>query len=191
MRFHQAMLLTAISVLVLPQQLAAQQAESGELSAQRVASAINQGVRYLKREQNTGGYWTRNPQHRGGIAALVTLSLLNSGVPPDDRAVTRAISYLDGLDLERGRVSVYSVSLMTMVYCMADPDSRRQRIRECVEYLTETQVMRGGNDRGGWSYSRSRGRPDASNSQFALLALHEASLIGIEVDQEVWQAAQW
>jgi hypothetical protein len=44
---------------------------------------------------------------------------------------------------------------------------------------------------GGWSYgSRHKGTGDSSNTQFALLALHEASKMGVKIPQKTWQDAQ-
>ncbi len=162
-----------------------------ELNADTVKRKIDQGVRFLLDGQYTGGRWSVNADHPGGITALCTLALLNCGVEHSHLAIQRSLRYLDSLDLQSNRkVSVYTVSLMTMVYCQVGPDTLRARIRECVDYLDEAQ-LKSGPHRGGWSYYRSRGNPDGSNSQFALLALHEAGRIGVTADQSVWDNARF
>lgn len=164
----------------------AQRQPEEPLTAERVARAIDRGVSFLKREQSAAGTWRRNGAHAGGTTALCTLALLNCGVDPQDESVRRSLRHLNQIDIRTS--SVYSVSLMIMVYCQADPDNV-ERIRDCVNYLVDAQ--RRGDDAGGWSYVLGPGRADASNSQFALLALHEASLLGIKVEQRVWQQSQW
>ena len=166
------------------------QRRSEPLTAERVAKSITRGVDFLKGKQTNNGVWSRQPSHTGGVTALCTLALLNCGVELEDRVIQRSMQRLNGIDIDTS--SVYAVSLMTMVYCLGEPDNIG-RIRECVNYLVETQVERGGRrgGGGGWPYTRVGGRPDSSNSQFALLALHEASLLGIKVDQRVWRDARW
>ena len=173
-----------------PPTVSAQNNPEIELSAEKVARAIEKGVDFLVRKQKPGGEWVRNGAHPGGITALCTLALLNAGLEPDHLVVKRSLKRLDGIDIERS--SVYSVSLMTMVYCLADGDNR-PRIRACVDYLVKSQNSgaSAAGWAGGWSYTDKGRRPDTSNSQFALLALHEASLLGVTVDQQVWQKAGW
>ena len=161
------------------------------LSAEEVSRAINAGVRFLKAEQDPGtGRWNSIREHKGGVESLVTLALLLSGVDARDETIQRSIRYLNSLDLRRDRISVYTASLMTLVYCELDADLYRSRIRSCVEFLGDAQIAQGPLA-GGWSYYLGGGRPDGSNSQFAILALSEASKYDIDVAQEIWQRAQW
>ncbi len=176
------------------------QADDATLTAEKVRDSIDRGINFLKREQAANGTWRTSGYHRGGVTALVTLAMLNAGVPADDLTIKQSLQYLDSLDLDVS--TIYTVSLMTMVYAQAGPETRRARIRQCVEHLTAGQYRGGGGVRGrgehwegGWTYrmreSRPSGsRPDGSNSQFALLALHEAALIGIEVEPVIWERAR-
>lgn len=190
MRLPWAVLLAICLGLVSLPTLNAQNNPETELSAEKVARAIEKGVDFLVRKQKPNGEWVRNGAHPGGITALCTLALLNAGLEPDHLVVKRSLKRLDGIDIERS--SVYSVSLMTMVYCLAD-DENLPRIRACVDYLVKSQNSgaSAAGWAGGWSYTDKGRRPDTSNSQFALLALHEASLLGVTVDQQVWQKAGW
>ena len=81
-----------------------------------------------------------------------------------------------------------------MVLCRAEPETGKLEIRELVQWLEKTQI-KGGEFRGGWSYpelvpGRSSAIPDNSNSQFAILALHEAERIGIPVSPQTWRLAK-
>ncbi len=172
------------------------QADETPLTAEQVRESIERGINFLKRSQQANGTWQPVGYHRGGVTALATLALLTAGVPPQDPTVRRSLEFLDGLELDVS--TIYTVSLMTMVYCQAAPEMRRARIRECAEHLARGQYKAGGRDgnwEGGWTYRMreahpSGSRPDGSNSQFALLALHEAALIGIEVDPAIWQRSR-
>lgn len=185
-------LVLVLAMLLVPLARLGAQDESPPLSAERVRDSIERGINFLKREQAPQGNWPPgNAAHRGGATALITLSLLTAGASPDDLTVQQGIEFLDDLNVDAS--TVYTVSLMTMVYALASPRTRRARIRECVERLTVAQY----NDEarriswsGGWAYRIRDSRPDGSNSQFALLALHEAALAGIEVDPGVWERAQ-
>lgn len=156
------------------------------LTAERVREAIDNGIRYLQRSQSGGEWDNPFPQYKGGVDALCCLALLTAGVPADDPAIKSALASLDRIAIEDS--STYVVSLMVMVYCMADAETRKARIRECAETLIAGQVPTGG-----WSYHFGQRRgfnPDSSNTQFALLALHEAATIGIEIPAETWRRSR-
>ncbi len=162
-----------------------------QLSAEEVSRSINGGVRFLKNEQNPDtGRWNSIREHKGGVEALVTLALLLSGVDERDATIQRSMRYLNSLDLQDDPISVYTASLLTLVYCELDPDLYRSRIRSCVQFLSDAQIAHG-KLAGGWSYYQAGGRPDGSNSQFAILALSEASKYDIDVEHDVWQRARW
>jgi hypothetical protein len=158
------------------------------LTAARVRESIDRGINYLKRSQDNGTWPEFGTFHKGGVTALVTLALLNTGVSPDDTTIRLSLAALDRVNVKGS--SVYTVSLMTMVYCYAAPDTKRARIRECADFLIEAQYRNNSSSSGGWSYRVHDNRPDASNTQFALLALHDAAIAGIEVPTEVWTSSR-
>lgn len=164
--------------------------DAQELTAASVEKAIASGVNWLKDEQRDNGRWSLIPPHKGGVEGLATLSLVLSGADPDGVHIQRSLQYLNSLDPVTDNLTVYTVSLMAMVYAEVDADLYRARIRKCVEYLVDSQIQRG-SGRGGWAYDLKGGNPDGSNTQFAILALSEAARIGIQVDQAVWQRAKW
>jgi hypothetical protein len=145
-------------------------------------------VNYLKSQQSAArGGWRERPTQPGGVSALCTLALLESGESPDSPAVERALSYLRGL----GEPSAtYTAALQIMAFCAADPKKDLLLIRRNAEWLAATQIV-GGPAAGSWTYGRvgKAGSGDNSNSQFALLGLYEAEQAGVEIDAQVWQRA--
>jgi len=157
-----------------------------QVTADAVREAIERGAAFLKRQQSPAGNWPDSFDlvHQGGITALCTLALLNSGVEPEDDSIQRALTYLRAVKPR----STYVVSLQIMVFCRAEPETGRLRIAQFVRFLEDNQIKRD-DHRGGWSYP-SRGNADNSNTQFALLALHEAERIGIRVNPATWGMAR-
>ena len=87
-----------------------------------------------------------------------------------------------------------------MVFARAEPEKDLMSIRDNVEWLEKTQI--GARSRqpqpprpysGAWTYPVTARLPmdgDNSNSQFALLALHEAERVGVPANNETWQRAK-
>jgi hypothetical protein len=160
-----------------------------EITAEQVRKAIRDGVEFLKRQQLPTGSWGEIVQHPGGMNALITLALLNSGVDPQDKHAERALAYLRKLRPEDMR-STYAVALQTMVFCKADPKRYFAAITENARWLEETQLQVG-DGKGGWGYGRGESRyADNSNSQFALLALHEAERVGVKISGQTLRLAK-
>src|SRR6476469_5100742 len=153
------------------------------IDAAQVLAAIDHGVAFLKREQLPRGNWTEFPGYDGGVTALCTLALLNSGLPADDPTVKQALNYLRGLELDK----TYSVALQTMVLCAATPKQDMLRITRNVKWL-ESHQNKDGQRKGAWSYPGPGG--DNSNSQFAVLALYDAQRVGVEVSRNTWELAR-
>ena len=164
-------------------------AEGQELTAEKVRAAIDNGVRFLKSKQEPDGSWRGLASHRPGSTGLICLALLNSGVPATDKTIDKALNYLGSV--KQGSFDVYFVSLRIMVYSMANSARYAPEIRRDVNWLIRAQNTSGLANHGGWSYqSLAMTNGDASNSQFALLALHEARLAGIKIDPVVWRRAR-
>lgn len=154
-----------------------------EVDAKAVRKAIDGAIKFLRREQKPDGNWNQwSTAHRGGASSLCTLALLEAGVPSDDQAIQDALAYLRTLTPE----TTYSVSLQTMALCRAGEEADLPILRRNVRWLAKHQI-RQGPMHGAWAYPQGSG--DASNSQFAALALHEAALVGVDVSDEVWEAA--
>ena len=161
------------------------------VSANQVRKAIRKGGEYLLSSRNNQGRWPEVAGFKAGSTGLCTLALLNAGVPPEK--LKHSLSHLE--QFRPQDLSTYALSLRIMVFALADPQGRRYlgKVRADVQQLEKLQVAEGKNI-GGWSYGHIRGNngrtADASNSQFAILALHEASLLGLPVEKDVWKRAK-
>jgi hypothetical protein len=158
----------------------------GDVTAEQVNGAISRGVAYLEKQQRPDGRWTDHESEPGGATALCTLALLNCGKTPNDPSVKKALDYLERQDdPER----TYSSSLMIMAFAQADPKKYALTIRKLALALAGRQ-MRDGTNKGGWTYRGPvGGSADNSNTQFAMLGLHEAEKAGVRIPDQTWQLA--
>lgn len=150
------------------------------VTSEKVQKSIDQAVRYLADSQLPDGGWPEfNQTYSNGVSSLVTLALLTSGQDPEGPLLSRALQFLSEKELDR----TYTVALQTMVFCYANPNKYAQQIRRNTGWLVGAQ-----RPSGGWSYGRelAGGSSDPSNSQFALLALHEAQRVGVDLPREKW-----
>jgi hypothetical protein len=154
--------------------------------ADRVKKAIERGVEYLRGEEEGRGHLEKNTVSAafpGGWTALGALALLNAGVPPDDPLMERMLRYLRTVEPTK----TYVVGLQTMVFALAGQAEDKERIQRNVDWLVAARVMNGDN-LAGWTYGKAGPMPDNSNTQYALLGLHEGFVAGAEVKPEVWQS---
>lgn len=156
------------------------------INAADVTAAIDRGRDYLLREQSPRGTWDDLGNYPGGITALCTLALLNSGVDADQPAIQKALNYLRQHEFDK----TYSVALQTMALCAGQPKRDLLLIEQRAAWLERNQIKEGASS-GAWSYPGAGG--DKSNSQFAVLALYEAQRVGVKVKTETWRraAAYW
>lgn len=178
----------AIAIAALGLCIAIVRPVRAEVTAAQVDTAIRAGREYLLRRQDkTNGNWTEYKGEPGGLTALCTLALLNSGMTKDDEPIKAALAYLERLDEPK---QTYSVSLMIMAFCQADPANYQLKIQALAAWLEGNQIREASNStKGGWSYTSARGRADNSNTQFAMLALHEAERAGVKIPDQTWQLA--
>ena len=110
----------------------------------------------------------RATNHGGAGTALVLLALLTAeghyGEEPRDPVMREALAFLRRQTPEE----TYAVSLQTMVLSMVGNAADMNTIQRNVDWLIKA---RGAN---GWGYHMGDITLDNSNSQYALLALHEA-----------------
>ena len=154
------------------------------VSAQLVRQSVQQGVAYLKDNRRNGAW--NDHRSEGDVSALVTLALLNAGEDPGDEKMLLSLKYLVDRMPKRS-LTTYSASLRVMALAAADPDGKKylREVEESVDWLLNNQVRDGG-----WSYMDRGGAGDSSNTQFAILALHAAVQIGIEVPERTWEKAE-
>lgn len=160
-----------------------------EVTPEDVRDAISAGVRFLKSQQEKErGGWPDRVGYPGGVTALCTLALLESGEPLNSPALEKAMACLRQLGEPQ---AVYVTALQTMVFSAAEPKKDMLLIQRNADWLTRAQILEG-ERAGAWTYFSVAGqeaRGDNSNSQFALLGLHEAEQTGVKVDDATWQRA--
>ena len=162
--------------------------QSDDLSPLMIQRSIDKAREYLLREQQLNGSWEcsmRTDDTRVGATSLVLLALANGGVPENNPSMQKALTWLRKQEPKE----TYSVSLQTMVLAMLSPAIDRPILTRNVQWLENSQSKEGPGA-GSWSYGPTRGVGDNSNSQFALLGLHEAAQVGVKVNQETWQRSQ-
>lgn len=163
---------------------------AGDPLVEKVRKAIDRGKDYLNSQKKEvldqkQAHWESNigarVNHPGGWTSLALLALLNSGVPPDNPDIQGGLAYLRTIPPGQ----TYVVALQTMVFALAGQAVDRERIQANVDWLVSA---RGAN---GWSYGRLQGVggniPDNSNTQYALLGLHEGLVAGARIDPKVLQ----
>ena len=157
------------------------------VTAEAVRQSVAQGVAYLKDKRTRNGSWAKYTGV-GDVTALATLALLNAGVDPESPTIQGSLDYIES-SMDSSNLTTYSAGLKIMTLAAADPEGRRylREVERTVEWLVNEQLRSGG-----WSYGLGgRGaRGDASNTQFAILGLHEASKMGVKINQRVWERAQ-
>ena len=176
--------------LLLPPEptFAVQRNKSSSLTAEKVRESIQRGVQFLLTKASASGSYGKI-QTKEDITALCVLALMNAEVSPDHPSVQKSLELIESVPGEQ--LTTYFVSLRIMAFATADPSGKRylRQISSDTRWLIAQQITRN-RASGGWNYGMGRGGGDASNSQFALLALHEAAKLGIEVPQKTWQLAE-
>ena len=150
------------------------------VSPETVQNSIDRSVAFLLSGQKEDGGWDDYPDYPGGVTSLVTLALLNAGLPPDHPRVAAALNY----SRQNAPEKTYSVALQSMAFCAANPTKYAAEIQRNTEWLVSAQATDGS-----WSYgARGGGNGDPSNTQFALLALYEAQRAGAQLSADDWKA---
>nr|MCU0713796.1 hypothetical protein [Pirellula sp.] len=180
-----AMLANVAFALWTPSRLNAQGAD-GPTPA-RVENAIRKCVAYLYREQRANGTWSGFEGYGCGTTAMNVLALLNAGEKISDPRIQKSLRLLRRTTPKH----TYEIAVHCMVFCLAEPGKDMGIIENDVKLLIDLQ-----NDDGGWGYEPANRTPaDESNTQFAVLALWEASKLGVAIPDscisrgiEYWRA---
>ena len=154
----------------------------------KVNKAIDTGVQYLrvnrKATQHWEGFWLNEiTGMEGGVTALGCLAMLNCGVKPDDKDLSAVLDFLRKLKPEK----TYVVALKIM--CLAE--ARNPKDLPQIQALTDWLGKTARKERGklsGWGYPiNDLDRPDASNTQYALLGLYAGKQAGAKIPDELWK----
>jgi hypothetical protein len=155
--------------------------KSAEARSAESQKAIEQGIAFLKAQQQENGTWLGQPAD--GVTALCAAALLQAGVKADDPVMQKALAHLRKVEPTLS----YTVALQTMVFCWASPKEDAELIQRNVEWLEKAQVAEG-KSRGAWSYAVTNGgRGDGSCSRFGVLGLDAAKRAGFKVNDETWK----
>jgi squalene-hopene/tetraprenyl-beta-curcumene cyclase len=134
-----------------------------------------------------------------GVTAVVTLAILRHGRTPDDPLVAKSLKYLEGFVQPDGAVSLkdsmyrnYETSLAVVCFSEANRNGRYDKlIKNAKSFLTKYQWTesqdqdKSSPSYGGAGYGK-HARPDLSNTNFLIDALHAA---GAGPDDEAMKAA--
>jgi squalene-hopene/tetraprenyl-beta-curcumene cyclase len=161
----------------------------------------DKAVAYLKSQQSPDGSWSevRSP----GITGIALTGMLKTGkLSPKDPVAEKALRYIESLiNPKAGHIAGKDpkVQLQNYVTCVnvlaltsADRESYRAVVADAANFLRNLQWDEGEGKSskddfyGGAGYD-SKSRPDLSNTQFFLDALHEA---GIPKDDPAYKKAQ-
>jgi Domain of unknown function (DUF4159) len=165
----------------------------------QVKTSITKGVAYLVKKQAKDGSWDaaiktdeNKDLYQGGTTALALLALLQCGAIDDaqlERDRQQAIARgLDNLRrIESARVYVRALQTMALVEAK-DLKKDRAQIERNVRWLLEARVYLK-REFIGWEYDNKPGNhaSDASNSQYAMLALWYARQAGVAIPRDVWE----
>lgn len=159
-------------------------ARGQDVTSDQVAQAVQKAVATLKQAPLPRG-WNQPASYQSfGQVALRALAMINAGVPAGDPAVTKLLDIVE----KYPNTFTYSTGLKIQALAAADPKKYFNAIQSAAEALMKSQT-----DVGMWSYGAGRqmgGRGDNSNTQFALLGLHEAAKAGVQIPDQIWQRSQ-
>jgi squalene-hopene/tetraprenyl-beta-curcumene cyclase len=173
----------------------------------RAQALIDKGLEYLKSQQKPDGGWQAEREPPGITAIVLRAFVQDPKYPANTDFVKRGYDKLLSYQLEDGGIykdslASYNTAIAISALTAANEIAYKDRIDKAVAYLkglqwtdmvssADGQKVGGKDDTwyGGWGYggrSRGAGRPDLSNAQMALDALHDA---GLKPDDPAFQAA--
>ncbi|MFN0205792.1 MAG: prenyltransferase/squalene oxidase repeat-containing protein [Planctomycetota bacterium] len=144
----------------------------------RINEAIDRGVRWLKKEQRANGTWPdgHNEKFESGVAALGFLTLTKSGVGESDPSLQRCIQFFNEY---RAFEKTYSTGVLAMAWeALKRGSVDKPRAEAAAKWLMEHRDEKTKL----WAYPD--GDVDCSNTQYALLGLHAASRMGVDIPRE-------
>jgi len=151
-----------------------------KVTSDQVNSAIQKAREYLINQQKPNGAWGEH----AGESALVFMTLAYMGEHPNREVISKAMDYLLKCDVENdfGDRQGYGVPIRVMGLSYIHNKllgEKRELVRK--QMLADLLRIRAGQAAsGGWRYKLDATDWDFSVSQWPILAMREANLMGIE-----------
>lgn len=167
----------------------------GQLTARRIARAIDDAVLYLKRQQAEDGSIGEGGYARGGATGLAALAMLAAGLSPlSDPQLRRALDFLAKLEAtdsdtyQGGADNTYVRGIRANVWEYAlrlEPDNKlyRDALSRDADWLLDALKKNGK----AWRYQKSSTDWDNSCTQYGVLGLWAAERGGIDPGDAFWQ----
>lgn len=179
--------------------VAQRMAFDGQLTAAKIARAIDDGVLFLKRRQAADGSIGEAGYAQGGSTGLAALAMLAAGLSPlTDPQLKRALDYLAGMEAPVGGTigghgaggldNTYVRGIRANVWEYAlrlDPENTtyRKALEADAQWLLDALKHNGR----AWRYSMQSSDWDNSCSQYGVLGLWAAERAGIDPGDAFWQ----
>lgn len=173
---------TRIALALLVVFIAAPLVGAAEERAATLAKAVSNGVSFLKRVQRDDGSFA--PALGPGVTALVTTSLLRSGLTESDPVVARALQYVEkfiqddgGVYQEDSLYKNYETSLAMLCFAETKAPRFADHMLRAQDFVKSIQWDQGIDSPfyGGAGYGK-HARPDLSNTSFMIEALKASGL---------------
>jgi len=167
-----------------------------EVTSDQVNRAIEKAREYLINQQQPDGSWGGQAGH----SALAFMTLAYMGEHPNREVMTKGLNHLMSLDPDRDmdggggspRSRGYTVPIRVMGLSYVHNKLLGEK-RELVRKQMQVDLLRiraGQAASGGWRYGLDAKDWDFSVSQWPLLAMREASLVGVEFPSDCLQKAR-
>ena len=153
-----------------------------------VQKAYDNGIKYLLARQQKNGSWPspRNRQYPAGTSAMITFTLLETGMRASNPAMIKALDWLG----KQKTTKTYTLAWRCRAYLAA---SRTKKGYLSALSRDVRQLVVSSRD-GSFRYD-SRGKPEArggdeSNSQYGLYGIAAGTAGRVRVPKSYWQAAE-
>ncbi len=187
--------LATFAILSIASSAAAQLPQ--EPLVKQVKIGIARGVANLVARQQGNGAWEElagdeKSVYRGGTSALIVLALIQCDGVLDDPKLEQRRLHAVKIGLEHIRAidsgKVYVRALQTMALADARNPKDLKQLDNNVQWLLDARVYKA-NKFIGWGYDQRHitQASDASNSQYAMLALWHARQAGAKIPRNVWE----
>lgn len=162
---------------------------------------LDKGLGYLLANQGKDGSWV--PQPGPAVTALAVKGLLLAGYSPDFPAIVKGMAFIESFHKADGgfygqALPTYNTAIVLSTLAVFPGHQYDDQIKKAQKFLASLQAMDPEKDNygalitpsnswyGGWGYGGTGARPDLSNTEFAIEALHDS---GVSCDDPVMKRA--